>query len=324
MKMYKIPNTDLEVSRIAYGSMKLGETWDATPITDRARTNAPKILHTVVDQGINLIDMADIYMWGKSDTLIGEVIAKDPGFRDKVLLQAKGGIILSGQIHDGSATVYDFSYEHLMDSINTTLKRLNTDHVDTFILHRPDALVEPEEVARAFDEMHSTGKVRYFGVSNHTTQQLELLKKYVNQPIVINQIQLSLLHNGLIDDGLRFNNKGLSYTSTQGTLDYCRLHDMVIQAWSPVAKGIIFDPPNDAPENVKALAEEVTRLAEKYDTTKEGIVLGWLLRHPAIIQPIVGTVTQHRIINSVKADTVEITKLEWYTLLAKANGKNVP
>ena len=324
MKTYRIPNTDLDVSRIAYGSMKLGETWDTAPITDKARVNADKILHTVVEQGINLIDMADIYTWGKSDTLVGEVIKNNPGFREKVILQAKGGIILPGQIHTGSATVYDFSYEHLMDSVNTTLKRLNTDYVDTFILHRPDALVEPEEVARAFSELHASGKVRYFGVSNHTTLQLELLKKYVDQPIVINQIQLSLLHNGLIDDGLRFNNKGLSYTSTQGTLDYCRLHDMVIQAWSPVDKGKILSPADDAPENIKATAEEVTRLAEKYDTTKEAIVIGWLLRHPAMIQPIVGTVTPKRIIDSVKADTVEITKLEWYTLLAKANGKNVP
>jgi len=304
--------------------MKLGETWDTTPITDKARVNASKILHTVVEQGINLIDMADIYTWGKSDTLVGEVIKNNPGFRDKVLLQAKGGIILSGQIHTGSATVYDFSYEHLMDSVNLTLKRLNTDYVDTFILHRPDALVEPEEVARAFSELHASGKVRYFGVSNHTTLQLELLKKYVDQPLVINQIQLSLLHNGLIDDGLRFNNKGLSYTSTQGTLDYCRLHDMVVQAWSPVDKGKILSPADDAPENIKATAEEVTRLAEKYDTTKEAIVIGWLLRHPAMVQPIVGTVTPKRIMDSVKADTVEITKLEWYTLLAKANGKNVP
>ena len=324
MKTYRIPNTDLDVSRIAYGSMKLGETWDTTPITDKARVNADKILHTVVEQGINLIDMADIYTWGKSDTLVGEVIKNNPGFRDKVILQAKGGIILSGQIHTGSATVYDFSYEHLMESVNLTLKRLNTDYVDTFILHRPDALVEPEEVARAFSELHTSGKVSYFGVSNHTTLQLELLKKYVDQPIVINQIQLSLLHNGLIDDGLRFNNKDLSYTSTQGTLDYCRLHDILIQAWSPVDKGKILSPADDAPENIKATAEEVTRLAEKYDTSKEAIVLGWLLRHPAMIQPIVGTVTKQRIIDSVKADNVEITKLEWYTLLAKANGKNVP
>lgn len=324
MKTYRIPNTDLDVSRIAFGTANLGGTWDTSPLTQDARNRADKLLHTAVEQGINFIDLADVYTWGKSNKAVGDVIKNDPSFRDKVILQSKSGIILPGEIHEGSPTVYDFSYENLTSRVETTLKSLNTDYIDILLLHRPDALVEPEEVARAFDLLQSSGKVRYFGVSNHNVLQIELLKKFVDQPLMVNQVELNLIHNELIDDGLRFNNQGLSYTGIHGTLDYCRLNDIIIQAWSPVAKGKIFAPADDAPDNIKATAEEITRLANHYNTTPEAIGLGWLLRHPAKIQPILGTMKSQRIVDSVKADDIELTKLEWYTLLAKVNGAGVP
>ncbi len=324
MKTYRIPNTDLDVSKLAFGTWHLGETWDTTPPTQEARDRADTLIHTAVEHGINFIDLADIYTWGKSDMLVGEVIKNDPSLRDKIILQAKSGIILPGEVHEGSVGHFDFSYENLTFKVERTLERLNTDYVDVLLLHRPDALVEPEEVARAFDALHSSGKVKYFGVSNHTSFQIELLKKYVDQPLVINQIELNLIHNELINDGLIFNNHGQSYTGAHGTLDYCRLHDMVIQAWSPVARGQIFAPSDDAPDNVKATAEEIKQMAEKHNTTVEAIGLGWLLRHPAMIQPILGTMNPARIPVSVKAVDVEMSKLEWYTLLEKANGQSVP
>lgn len=324
MKTYRIPNTDIDASKIAFGTWHLGETWDTTPPTQEIRDRADKLLHTAVEHGINFIDLADIYTWGKSDMLVGEVIKNDPSFRDKVYLQAKSGIILPNEVHDGSAGHYDFSYENLTFKVERTLERLNTDYVDVLLLHRPDALVEPEEVARAFDDLHSSGKVKYFGVSNHNSFQIDLLKKYVDQPLVINQIELNLIHNELINDGLIFNNHGQPYTGAHGTLDYCRLNDMVIQAWSPVARGQIFAPDADVPDNVKATVEEIKRLADKHDTTVEAIGIGWLLRHPAMIQPILGTMNPARIPVSVKAVDVELSKLEWYTLLEKANGQAVP
>lgn len=324
MKMIQIPNTDLEVSQIAFGTMHLGGTWDTTPATQDIIDRADILLHTAVDHGINFIDLADIYTWGKSDMMVGEVIKKDPSFRDKVILQAKSGIIMPNQLHEGSVGLYDFTYDNLVTKVERTLQYLNTEYVDILLLHRPDALVEPAEVARAFDHLQSSGKVKYFGVSNHTPYQIDLLKKYVDQPLVANQIELNLIHNELINDGLIFNNHGQSYTGAHGTLDYCRLHDMLVQAWSPVAGGQIFVPKDDAPDNVKAVAAEIKLLAEKHNTTVEAIGIGWLLRHPALMQPILGTMNPKRIGTSVKAVDVELSKLEWYTLLEKANGKAVP
>lgn len=324
MKTYAIPNTDLEVSRIAYGTGSLGGTWDKTPPTQDLRDRADVLLHTAVEHGINLIDLADVYTWGKSNQMVGHVIKTDPSIREKVILQMKSGIFLPNEVYDGSRPHYDFSYENLMSRVETSLQSLNTDYVDILLLHRPDALVEPEEVARVFDDLHSSGKVRYFGVSNHNVFQMELLRKHIDQPLVINQVELNLIHNNLINEGLVFNLPGQSYTGIYGTLDYCRLHDMVIQAWSASAKGQIFIPADDAPDNVKATAAEIARLAETHNTTKEAIGLGWLLRHPAMIQPILGTKKANRIVDSVKADDVEMSKLEWYGLLANANGKNVP
>jgi len=324
MKTYRIPNTDIDASKIAFGTWHLGETWDTTPPTQEARERADTLLHTAVEHGINFIDLADIYTWGKSDMLVGDVIKSDPSFRDKVILQAKSGIVLPGGVHEGSAGHYDFSYDNLTSKVETTLQRLNTDYVDILLLHRPDALVEPEEVARAFDHLQSSGKVKYFGVSNHTSFQIELLKRYVDQPLVINQIELNLIHNEPIRDGLIFNNHGQSYTGAHGTLDYCRLNDMMIQAWSPVARGQIFVPSDDAPDNVKATATAIKQLAEKHNTTPEAIGLGWLLRHPAMIQPILGTMNPARIPVSVKAVDVEMSRLEWYSLLETANGQAVP
>lgn len=324
MKTYHIPNTDLEVSRIAFGTGSLGGSWDRTPVTQDIRDRADTVLHAAVEHGINFIDMADIYTWGKSNQMVGEVIKNDPSFREKVILQSKSGIFLPDEVYEGSPAHYDFSYENLTSRVETTLKALNTDYLDLLLLHRPDALVEPEEVARAFDDLQSSGKVRYFGVSNQNPYQMDLLKKYVDQPLVVNQVELNLIHNELINDGLVFNNHGQAYTGTRGTLEYCRLHDMVIQAWSPVAKGQIFAPADDAPDNVKATAAEISRLAQQHNTTKEAIGLGWLLRHPAMIQPILGTLKADRIADSVKADNVQLSKLEWYDLLATANGKRVP
>lgn len=324
MQTYRIPQTDLEVSRLAYGTWHLGGSWDDAPLNDDLRERAARLIYTAVEQGINFIDLADIYTRGKSDALIGELIARDPALRRRVILQQKIGIRLTDPSQPDLPGRYDFSYEHLNATFHESLKRLNTDHVELLLLHRPDPLIEPEEVARLFDALHAAGKVRYFGVSNHSPMQIALLKKYVRQPLVVNQLELNLLHHYLINDGVVVNIPNQPYAHSEGLLDYCRLHDIMIQAWSPVAGGRLFNPPHDAPETVKAASAAVARLAAQHQTSQEAIALAWLLRHPAKIQPILGTLNAERLILSCQADTVTLSREEWYYLFSAARGWNVP
>ena len=324
MKRYRLPHTDLEVSRLAYGTWHLGGSWDQMPLTDDVKARATELIHTAVDQGINFIDLADIYTMGKSDEVVGHVLAQTPGLRDKLILQAKCGIILGNDPELGGPGRYDFSKAHIIRAVEGSLRRLQTDYVDVLALHRPDPLMEPEEVAAAFQALHTGGKVRYFGVSNHTAGQIALLQKHVDQPLIVNQLELNLLHNDLIDDGVVANTAAATYTGVAGTLDYCRLHDITIQAWSPVAGGRLFNPPADAPANVHSVAVEIGRLAQKYETSREAIALAWLLRHPAGIQPIVGTMRPQRLIASCRADEIRLTRQEWYALFIAARGDSVP
>jgi predicted oxidoreductase len=324
MKTYRIPNTELDVTRLAYGTWHLGGTWDHEPPTQEMKDRAMRLIHTALECGINMIDLADIYTRGKSDSLVGDFLREKPHLRDKMVLQEKAGIILREDARPYDPARFDFSYDHLIQTVETSLSRLNTDHVDILLLHRPDPLIEPEEVARAFDDLQTSGKVRYFGVSNHTPMQIELLKKYVRQPLVVNQLEVNLLHNDMMRDGVFANMQGGNYTGATGMLDYCRLNDIMIQAWSPVAGGKLFNPPADAPANVQAAAREIVQLAEKYNTTKEAIALAWLLRHPAKIQPIIGTLKPERIPDSVRADDIELTRIEWYRLFEAANGRSIP
>jgi predicted oxidoreductase len=192
------------------------------------------------------------------------------------------------------------------------------------LLHRPDPLVEPEEVARAFSELHRLGKVRYFGVSNHTAPQIELLKKFVDQPLVINQLELNMLHSKLMDDGVVANQRSGEYTGAGGILDYCRLNDILVQAWAPVAGGSLVDAPDGSDARVMQTAGLVKELAERKGTTREAVVIGWLLRHPAGIQPIIGSTRKERVVASCRADTIELSRPEWYQLFASARGAEMP
>ncbi len=324
MRQYHIPQTDLHVSRIAYGTWHLGGSWDRTPLSADQKQRACDLIKSAVDHGINHLDLADIYTHGKSDQAVGDALRQSPDLRDQLILQAKCGIIVSDDPDPGDPGRYDFSRDHLVSAVEGTLQRLGTDRVDLLSLHRPDPLVEPAEVARAFDDLHASGKVRYFGVSNHTAAQIALLKRYVDRPIVVNQLELNLLHHDLISDGILANRNQASYSGVAGTLDYCRLHDIMIQAWSPVARGQLFDPPSDAADNVRAVAAEITSLAAAHETTREAIAVAWILRHPAGIQPILGTLQPARIVATVRGDEVSLSRPEWYRLLAAARGAGVP
>lgn len=322
MKTYLLPHTDLHITRLSYGCMNLAG-WDSHPPTHVERKRAAQMLETALELDINFFDTADIYGRGKCETVFGEALKQVPGARDSLLIQTKCGIRVSDD-PPGAPGRYDYSYEHIVNSVDGSLRRLQTDHIDVLLLHRPDALVEPDEVARAFDEVQRSGKVRHFGVSNHSPMQIELLKKSVTQPLVANQLEFSLLHADLADVGIFTNQVAARYTAADGLLDYCRLHNILVQAWSPVAGGRLIDPPGDASAQVRAAAAAVENLAAAKHTSREAIALGWILRHPAGIQPVVGTTKPDRLRLSVEADQVELTREEWYALLEAARGAPVP
>lgn len=323
MKTIRLGNTSLEVSRIAYGCMNIGGSWDRLePLGEQTKRNAVEAIRTALDAGVNFFDHADIYCWGKSEEVFAAIWAEVPHLREKIIVQSKCGIVMEGARPESSVGQFDFSYEHITRSVEASLKRLQTDYLDVLLLHRPDPLVEPEEVARAFDQLYAGGKVRCFGVSNHTAGQLRLLRKYVNQPIVANQLELSLLHLHLFDEGVVFNQEAMH---GEGTLEYCRQHQITIQAWGPLKSGAVItgeaDPPSQAAQDVAQLVGE---LAQAKGVSKEAIALAWLLKHPAKIQPIIGTTKPERIRAACEADQVELTRDEWYRLFIAGRGDRMP
>lgn len=315
MTTLPIPHTPLVTSRIAYGCMKLGGSWNAAePITAEQRSAAFAAIEAALETGCTLFDHADIYCAGKSETIFGEFLRAHRGLRERIVLQSKCGI---------RAGRYDFSREHILASVDGILSRLGVERIDILLLHRPDPLVEPEEVAAAFDALQASGKVAHFGVSNHGPMQIELLRRHLRQPLVVNQLELSLAQAALISEGIHVNQaRGLPTALATGVLDYCRLHDIRVQAWAPVGGGRLLTPPTDAP------VPEVTRLIHELSTARgvsgEAILLAWLLRHPAGIQPVVGSLRPERIRASAEAERVKLSREEWYALFTATQGKRVP
>ncbi len=326
MQTQTLGPTSLQVTRIAYGCMALGGSWDNAPLTASTKQKAVAVIEAVLDEGVNFFDHADIYARGKSEEVFAQIWGKRPGLREQIFVQSKCGIRFVDDPVPGYPQRFDFSYAHILRSVEGSLRRLQTDYLDVLLLHRPDALVEPEEVAKAFSLLHEQGKVRHFGVSNHTPAQMDLLRKYLDQPLVANQLELSLLHNHLLNEGIIMNQDKPEYpVRGHGTLDYCRLHDITVQAWSPLARGSATGgKPAPAGSPAHAVAELVTKMAEEKNVGPEAIVIAWLLRHPARIQPIIGTTNLGRIRAACQADGLELTREEWYTLFAAGRGAPMP
>ncbi|MDD2981647.1 MAG: aldo/keto reductase [Hespellia sp.] len=306
MKYYDLKGTDLKVSNVALGCMR---------INSKSVEEVEALVTAALDAGINFFDHADIYGGGKSEEIFGEVLKRNPSFREKMIIQTKCAIVPGKR--------YDFSKDYIINCVNESLKRLQIDSIDILLLHRPDALCDPKEIAETFDELHQSGKVRYFGVSNHTGMQIELLKKYAKQPIIINQLQLSVVHSVLIDAGLNMNMvEPYAIDKDGATLDYCRLHDILIQPWSSLqaswADGTFIDNPKYQKTN-----DVLASLAEKYHTNKTAVSLAWLLRHPAAFQPIIGTTSLVHLKQALEAEDFELTRQEWYDLYL-AEGKPLP
>jgi len=311
MNNVELRNSGLMVPNVSLGFMR---------IQDRSKDEAKEVIQTALDVGINFFDHADIYgnELGAAEKYFGEVFNTLDVNREDIILQSKVGIRGTA---DGQGTYYDFSKEHLLNTVDDALQRLQTDYLDVLLLHRNDALFEPEEVAEAFDELESSGKVKHFGVSNHTSSQIELLKKYLNQDLVANQLQFSAAHTGLVDFGLNFNRKNdEAIDRDNGLLDYLRLHEITVQPWSPIrgANGVLFNDPE-----YQELNDALKEVGANHGIDHEATAIAWLLRHPAKMQVILGTMTPERIKNYASASDVTLTRKEWYEIYRKA-GNNLP
>lgn len=305
MKKIQLGKSNLEVSNISLGCMR---------ISDLSKKDAANVIHNAMESGINFFDHADIYGGGKSEEVFAEAIEMSPSVREKMCLQTKAGI------REG---FFDFSKAHILDAVDGSLRRLKTDYLDVFLLHRPDALVEPEEVAEAFTKLKESGKVRHFGVSNHNPLQIELLKKYVEQDLIVNQLQYSVMHTGMVDKGLQVNTEHNSAIDRDDSiLDYSRLNDMTIQAWSPFQygffDGVFID--NDKFPELNATLKEI---ADKKGVNKSAIAIAWILRHPAKIHAIIGTMNPERLTGIAKASDIEISREDWYEIY-RAAGNELP
>ncbi|AIQ60928.1 aldo/keto reductase [Paenibacillus borealis] len=305
VKRINAANGALEVAEISLGCMR---------IADLSPQEADVHIHSALEAGIDFFDHADIYAAGKAEEVFGDVLAASPGMRDQLMIQTKCGI------RNG---FFDFSKEHIVNSVENSLKRLKTDYVDVLLLHRPDTLMEPEEVAEAFDQLESRGLVKHFGVSNQNPLQIELLKKNVKQPLLFNQLQLSVMVTGMIDSGINVNmtNSG-SVVHDGGILEYSRLHDMTIQPWSPFQYGF-FEGVFLGNEKFPELNEVINRLAAEKGVADTAIAIAWLLRHPAKMQPIVGTTNTKRLLDIAKASDITLSRQEWYEIY-RAAGNVLP
>ena len=309
MKQINIVNGPQNASQIILGCMRM----PALNTDDAAR-----LIHTAYELGINFFDHATCYgRDGEAETRFGDAFPKTGIRREDVYIQSKCGIL-------SEKGEFNWSKETIVESVDNSLRRLKLEYLDALLLHRPDLLYEPEQIAEAFDELEKSGKVRFFGVSNVPTMMFEVLRKYVRQPLVINQLQFSLEQSQLIDQTLYVNNLTTerSVDRDNGTLDYCRLHDITVQAWSPLQRGFfqgcfVDDP--ELPELNRVLGE----LGEQYGVSKTAIAIAWILRHPAKIQAIAGTMNPSHLRDICDATNVDLTHNEWYRLYL-ASGKYLP
>lgn len=305
MNNVKIANCDLIASEISLGCMR---------IADMPKQEIATLIQAALDEGINFFDHADIYGGGQSEVKFAEALDMNSSVREKMILQSKCGI------RKGS---FDFSKEHILSSVDGILQRLQTDYLDVLLLHRPDALVEPEEVAEAFTQLENAGKVRHFGVSNQNPMQIELLKKFVKQPLVINQLQLSITNTGMMDAGMNVNMQIDASVNRDGSiLDYCRLKEITIQPWSPFQYGF-FEGAFLNNAKFPELNQKIDEIAASRGVTNTAIAIAWLLRHPAKMQPIVGTTNPGRVKDICKASDVKLTRQEWYGIYLAA-GNTLP
>ncbi|WP_342566323.1 aldo/keto reductase [Paenibacillus sp. FSL R7-0345] len=324
MKTLPLNVRGIPASRIALGCMGLGGGWDHEPLTADNIRQGHEAVEAALSIGINFFDHADIYTRGKAEKVFGQIFKDRPGLREEMIIQSKCGIRL---IEPGdTSNTFDISGEHILKSVDGTLSRLGTDYLDILLLHRPDPLMDPEEIAEALHQLKQSGKVRHFGVSNMSAAQIRLLQHYCDEPFIVNQLHMSLAKISWLDAMVSVNREPWKdITFPEGTVEYCRMENIQLQAWGPLAQGSFSGRSLEGqPESVVNTAAMVSSLAEQKSTTPEAIVLSWLMTHPAAIQPVIGTVNPKRIAACAGADQLELTRKEWYELYISSRGEKLP
>ena len=308
-----------DASPLVYGCMALGGDWGSAAIAEADVAQAHAAIEAALDIGITLFDHADIYRRGKSEAVFGEVLRRNPGLRARLRLQSKCGIRFADDANVGR---YDLGAGWIEASVDGTLQRLGVECIDVLLLHRPDALMDPAEVAHAFGRLKAAGKVAHLGVSNMHGAQMAWLQTALKEPLVVNQLELSLAKLDAFDAGTTFNDPQAvsrpGVAAWAGTLEYARQHGVQLQAWGALAQGRFNDPASSAAARV------VHEVAEAHRTTPNAVLLAWLLRHPAGIQPVIGTGNAERIRACADATRITLSRDEWYRLYVTARGQSLP
>lgn len=308
MRYITLGQDDKELSEIVLGMMR---------IKDKSVKEVEELVETALSVGINAFDLADIYGRGRCEELLGLVLKNRPDLREKMWIQSKCGIRIE------EFTYFDFSKDYIIKSVDGILQRLKIDHLDSLLLHRPDALMESDQVAEAFDLLYKQGKVRDFGVSNQNPMMMELLKKDVKQPLAVNQLQLSAAFTPGFESAFHVNMEDSQAAMRDGSIfEYCKLHDVVIQAWSVLQFGY-FKGNFVGNEKFQALNQVLDRLAIKYGVTSSTIAISWILRYPAKMQAVVGTTNPKHLREVSQAANFNLTRKEWYEIYLAA-GNNLP
>jgi predicted oxidoreductase len=326
-------------SRLIFGCMGLGGGWGSGPLEAADVSAAHTVVDAALEIGIRIFDHADIYAHGKAEAAFGRVLAERPELRETIQLQSKCGIRLPAP---GMAGQYDSSRGAIMASAEESLRRLHTDHLDTLLIHRPDPLAPAEEIAQAFSQLRMAGKVRRLGVSNMSGEQMRWLQAALDEPLAVNQLEMSLYRRDWLESGVLVNHpEGAAVSFPHGTLEYCAAHEVELQAWSSLARGRYSGRPMEPDSGGRhataghagtaagadqATATLVTELARDKGCTQEAVVLGWLLRHPANIRPVVGTSNPDRVKACAQAEEIgaAMTRQDWYALWVAARGRPLP
>lgn len=311
------------VSELAYGCMGLGGGWDNNPVSRDNINQAHHVIDSALEVGVNLFDHADIYTLGKAEKAFGQVLTERPELREKMILQSKCGIRFADDL---GPKRYDFSAQWVTHSVDNILNRLQAEYLDIFILHRPDPLMELDEISETLMTIKNSGKVRHFGVSNMNQHQISFLQSALDCPIVVNQIEISLSKLDWLEEGIMTgNSEGRDINFASGSLEYCRKNNIQLQSWGSLSQGLFSGRDiSGQPEQVQNTARLVDALASKYGVASEAIVLAWLMRHPAKVQPVIGTTHLDRIKACAQAQQVTLSREDWYSLYVSARGQEMP
>ena len=310
-----------EASRLIFGTMNLGGGWNSNPLSKDDIKQAHELLESCAGHGINVIDLADIYTYGKAEEVIGKVFAQNKALREQFIVQSKVGIRLTPEV---SVNHYDLSGRWITEALHASLNRLGIDCLDVLFLHRPDPLMQVENTAAALNNLHKQDMFDFLAVSNMHAGQMAFIQSHVEMPVICNQLELSLAHSGFIEDGITNNmaiNADVGFA--RGTMEYCMQNKIQLQAWGSIAQGQFSDE-NAKDSKIGNTAKLINKLGEEYDCSNSAIVLAWLMAHPANMQAVIGSTKVDRIADAAQANKVNLSREHWYQILEARRGQSVP